>query len=111
MDAHAKVFELSRLLHERARLGIMSILAARDDDVEFTELVRLLKLTKGNLSLHLRKLEEAGYITVKKEFVKRISRTTYRATIAGRRDFTEYLCLLEEVIAGAKSNRGETEKK
>ena len=104
MDAHAKVFELSRLLHERARLGIMSILASRQDEVEFTELVRLLKLTKGNLSLHLRKLEEAGYITVKKEFVKRISRTTYRATPKGRGDFTEYLSLLEEIIDNAKSS-------
>ncbi len=109
MDDHAKVFELSRLLHERARLGIMSILAAREEEVEFTELVRLLKLTKGNLSLHLRKLEEAGYLTVKKEFVKRISRTTYRATLKGRRDFTEYLGLLEEIIANARSGEVEAE--
>jgi len=110
MDAHAKVFELSRLLHERARLGIMSILSSRQEEVEFTELVRLLKLTKGNLSLHLRKLEEAGYITVKKEFVKRIPRTTYRATTKGRGDFTEYLSLLEEVIAGARSGGVEAEE-
>ena len=110
MDAHAKVFELSRLLHERARLGIMSILAARNDAVEFTELVRLLKLTKGNLSLHLRKLEEAGYLSVKKEFVKRISRTTYRATPKGRRDFAEYLRLLEEIIIGARSGGAVSEE-
>ncbi len=111
MTDPTKVFELSKLLHERARLGIMSILSSRQKEMEFTELVRLLKLTKGNLSLHLRKLEEAGYITMKKEFVKRISRTTYLATPKGRGDFTEYLSLLEEVIAGAKSNGGDTEEK
>lgn len=97
-----KVFALSKIFHERARLGIMTVLVARKEPVEFTELLKTLKLTKGNLSLHLRKLEEEGYITVQKEFVGRVPRTTYLASTTGRRDFAAYLALLEEIIEGAK---------
>jgi len=97
-----KVFALSKVFHERARLGIMTMLVARKDPVEFTELLRALHLTKGNLALHLRKLEDEGYLSVTKGFVGRVPRTTYAATTTGRRDFAAYLALLEEIIAGAK---------
>ena len=57
---HSKVFALSKLFHERARLGIMTVLVASPDGVEFGELLDILKLTKGNLAVHASKLEEAG---------------------------------------------------
>lgn len=102
MSEATKVFALSKIFHERARLGIMSLLVTRRDGLDFNDLLKQLKLTKGNLALHVRKLEEEGYIDVTKEFVGRIPRTTYRVTQTGRRDFAAYLNLLEEVIAGAK---------
>lgn len=102
MSDPTKVFALSKIFHERARLGIMTMLVARKDPVEFNEIIKTLKLTKGNLALHVRKLEEQGYVSVSKDFVGRIPRTTYVATTTGRRDFAAYLALLEEIIAGAK---------
>ena len=98
----AKVLELSKLLHERARLAIMSTLVAREEGVEFNELLRDLGLTKGNLAVHVRKLEEAGYVEVDKRFVGRIPRTTYTLTPRGRREFGDYLDLLEGIIATAR---------
>jgi DNA-binding HxlR family transcriptional regulator len=102
MSDPTKVFALSKVFHERARLGLMTLLVARREGVDFTELLNQLKLTKGNLALHLRKLEEEGYIKVHKGFVRRMPRTTYSVTPTGQRDFSAYLALLEEVIAGAR---------
>ena len=102
MSDPARVFALSKLFHERARLGIMSALVARGDGIEFNEMLGMLNLTKGNLAVHVRRLEEAGYVEVKKDFVGRVPRTTYWATLAGKRDFAAYLALLEDIIAGAK---------
>ena len=99
----SKVFALSKVFHERARLGIMTVLASREDDVEFNELLKLLNLTKGNLAVHVSRLEEAGYLRVDKGFVGKVPRTTYRATTKGRRDFAAYLAVLEEVIATARA--------
>ncbi len=98
----AQVFALSKLFHERARLAIMTALVTSPSGVDFTQLLQTLKLTKGNLALHVRKLEEAGYVSVEKEFVGRVPRTTYSATATGRRDFGAYLSLLEDIISGAK---------
>ena len=89
--------ELDRLIHERARLGIISALAG-NDSLTFNDLKRLLKATDGNLSVHARKLEEAGYISCKKSFAGRIPRTDYRLTAAGRRALEQYLRDMEEVI-------------
>ena len=89
--------ELDRLIHERARLGIISALAG-NDSLTFNELKRLLKATDGNLSVHARKLEEAGYISCKKSFAGRIPRTDYRLTATGRRALEQYLRDMEEVI-------------
>lgn len=97
-----KVFALSKVFHERARLGIMTVLVSREDEVEFTELLGLLGLTKGNLAVHVSKLEEAGYLEVRKGFAGKIPRTAYLATDLGRRDFSDYLAILEEVIAQAR---------
>lgn len=89
--------ELDRLIHERARLGIISALAS-NESLTFNDLKRLLKASDGNLSVHARKLEEAGYISCRKSFAGRIPRTDYRLTAAGRRALEQYLRDLEEVI-------------
>lgn len=101
-----KALELSKLLHERARLGIMTVLCTREDEADFNELRSLLGLSKGNLAVHVSKLEAAGYVAVHKSFEGRIPRTTYRCTPLGRRHFDDYLQILEEVIAGARSVTG-----
>lgn len=102
MSDPTKVFALSKVFHERARLALMTYLSARPGGVEFSELLQQLKLTKGNLALHMRKLEEEGYVKVDKSFVGRVPRTVYTVTRAGQRDFSAYLALLEEIVAGAR---------
>src|SRR5207244_4734533 len=82
--AEKSPLELDRLIHERLRLGIISALAV-NDRLTFNELKRLLRTTDGNLSVHARKLEEAGYITCDKSFNGRVPRTEYSLTAAGRR--------------------------
>ena len=104
MDESSKVFALSKLFHERARLGIMTALVSRKGEVEFNVLLNTLKLTKGNLAVHISKLEDAGYVEVRKSFVGKVPRTTYRATPMGRRDFSAYLTILEDVIARARES-------
>jgi DNA-binding HxlR family transcriptional regulator len=89
--------DLDRLIHERLRLGIVSALAA-DDSLTFNELKKLLKTTDGNLSVHARKLEEAGYIVCKKSFEGRVPRTEYRLTTEGRRALEKYLNHMEALI-------------
>jgi len=93
--------ELDRLIHERARLGIISALAV-NDSLSFNDLKRLLQTTDGNLSVHARKLEEAGYISCRKFFEGRIPRTEYRLSAPGRRALEEYLRNMEEVIRVAR---------
>ena len=100
----SKVFALSKIFHERARLGIMTVLVAQKDEVDFNELLKLLKLTKGNLAVHITKLEEAGYVEVTKSFVGKIPRTSYRATSLGRKKFAAYLSVLEDVLTNARNN-------
>ena len=94
--------ELDRLIHERARLGIVSALAV-NDSLTFNDLKRLLRTTDGNLGMHARKLEDAGYISCRKSFEGRMPRTDYRLTASGRRAFEQYLRDMEEVI---RMNRG-----
>jgi DNA-binding transcriptional ArsR family regulator len=88
---------LDRVIHERARLGIVSVLAA-NETLTFTDLKQLLDLTDGNLSIHARKLEEAGYVTCTKRFEGRTPRTEFRLTIAGRRALTGYLDHMDALI-------------
>lgn len=99
---------LNPLIHQPTRLRIMAALIALDegDRVEFTFLQDLLGLTPGNLSVHLQKLEEAGYVVVEKGFVKRRPKTWVAATPEGREAFAAHVDALEEVLRQA---RGATE--
>ncbi len=93
--------ELNRLIHERLRLGIVSVLAV-NDQLTFNDLKRLLQTTDGNLSVHARKLEDAHYVTCDKMFEGRIPRTEYRLTAAGRRAFEKYLAHMEAIIKAVR---------
>jgi DNA-binding HxlR family transcriptional regulator len=86
-----------RLIHERLRLGIVSALAV-NDTLSFNELKQLMHATDGNLSVHARKLEEAGYIACAKSFAGRVPRTQYRLTATGRRALERYLDHMEALI-------------
>lgn len=85
--AHAA--DLDRLIHEPARLIVMALLFAAEE-ADFLYLLRESALTKGNLSSHLAKLEDAGYVSIQKGFVGKVSRTLCRLTPRGRRAFTTY---------------------
>ncbi len=89
--------ELDRLIHERIRLGIVSALAA-SDSLTFNELKQLLNTSDGNLSVHARKLEDAGYIEAIKSFDDRTPRTDYRLLDQGRTAMEKYLAQMEEII-------------
>jgi DNA-binding HxlR family transcriptional regulator len=91
--------QLDDRIHSRIRLAIMSILVGVEQ-AEFNFLKQQVKTTDGNLSIHLRKLEEAKYITVKKEFVERKSQSQYRITRKGRDAFAAYIAQLEKFIKG-----------
>ncbi|HEX9760627.1 MAG TPA: transcriptional regulator [Candidatus Acidoferrales bacterium] len=92
---------LDRLIHERTRLGIVSALAA-NESLTFNELKSLLGATDGNLSVHARKLEEAGYVACTKSFEGRMPRTEYRLTASGRRALERYLNHMEALIQAAR---------
>lgn len=86
-----------RLIHERVRMGIVSALAV-NECLSFPELKKLLNTTDGNVSVHARKLEEAGYISCNKTFEGRVPRTEYRLTAAGRKALDKYLSHMEALI-------------
>jgi DNA-binding MarR family transcriptional regulator len=88
---------LDRVIHERTRLGILSALAV-NASLAFSELKQLLKATDGNLSVHARKLEDAGYISCTKSFAGRVPKTEYRLMPAGRRALEKYLDHMEALI-------------
>jgi len=88
---------IDEIIHGRLRLGVMVYLA--DAEVaDFTELKTALDATQGNLSVHLKKLEEAGYVAIEKTFVERKPLTRIRITPAGRRAFTAYLAAMGRLI-------------
>ena len=89
--------DFDRLIHERMRLAIVSALAA-NPSLTFNELKSLLKTTDGNLSVHARKLEEAGYVACAKSFEGRIPKTEYRLTAAGKRAFEKYIDHMEALV-------------
>ena len=93
--------KLDRLIHDRLRLGILSALAV-NPSLTFTEMRKLLETTDGNLSVHARKLEDAGYVAVTKSFAGRIPRTDYRMTAAGRRALERYLDHMEALIQATR---------
>jgi DNA-binding HxlR family transcriptional regulator len=93
--------ELDRVIHERMRLGIVSALAS-SDSLSFNELKALLGTTDGNLSVHARKLEEAGYIECTKSFAGRVPKTEYRLTTPGRRALERYIDHMEALIRATR---------
>ena len=93
--------DLNRLLHEPIRLGIVSALAA-NSSLTFNDLKKLLKTTDGNLSVHARKLEDAGYISCEKSFEGRMPKTEYALTAAGRAALEKYLNHMEALIHAMK---------
>ena len=92
---------LDRLIHEKVRLGIVSALAA-SGPMTFNELKALLKASDGNISVHARKLEEAGYLTCTKEFVGRVPRSEYKLTREGRAALEKYLDHLEALVGAIR---------
>lgn len=92
---------LDRLIHERLRLGIVSALAV-NASLSFNELKALMRATDGNLSVHARRLEEAGYISCSKSFAGRVPRTDYRLTAMGRRALERYLEHMEALIQATR---------
>jgi DNA-binding MarR family transcriptional regulator len=96
--------ELDKLIHERMRLGIISALAA-NKSLTFNDLKGLLNTTDGNVSVHARKLEEAGYLTCEKSFNGRIPLTEYRITETGREALNRYLNHMEALIRAMKNAR------
>lgn len=92
---------LDRVIHERMRLGIVSALAV-NASLTFKELKDLLGTTDGNLSVHARKLEEAGYLHCTKSFDGRVPRTEYKLTAGGRRALEKYVEQMEHVIRAVK---------
>ncbi|HWP03003.1 MAG TPA: transcriptional regulator [Gemmatimonadaceae bacterium] len=93
----ATLASLDRLIHERVRLGIVSALAV-NESLTFNELKSLVRATDGNISVHARKLEEAGYVACVKSFDGRVPRTVYRLTAEGRRALERYLEHMESII-------------
>jgi DNA-binding MarR family transcriptional regulator len=92
-----------RIIHERARLGIVSALSV-NESLTFNELKQLLNTTDGNVSVHARKLEDAGYINCTKTFEGRMPRTEYSLTPAGRRALEKYLNHMEALIRAMREH-------
>lgn len=89
--------QIDDIIHSRIRLAIISLLISVEE-AEFNFIKEKVNTTDGNLSVHIKKLEEAGYVSVKKEFIDRKPRTTYALTKNGRKAFEDYLDNLENLI-------------
>jgi DNA-binding MarR family transcriptional regulator len=89
--------QLDRVIHEKGRLAIMSMLAA-SPELSFTELRDALEMTDGNLTSHLRTLQEAGYVSVSKSYENNRPLTTSSLTAAGKKAFASYVNLLEQIV-------------
>jgi DNA-binding HxlR family transcriptional regulator len=100
-SAGPEALNLDPVIHERVRLGIISALAV-NDTLSFNDLKKLLEITDGNLSVHARKLEDAGYVRCTKSFVGRQPRTEFKLTPTGRRALESYLEQMESVIRSTR---------
>ncbi len=89
--------QLDRVIHEKGRLAIMSMLAA-SPELSFTDLRGTLSMTDGNLTTHIRTLQESGYVAVAKSYRNNRPLTTCSLTAAGRKAFTDYVDLLEQIV-------------
>ncbi len=94
---------LDRVIHQPVRLALVSALAV-NEELSFVELKALLEVSDGNLSVHARKLEEAGYVRCDKKFVGRTPRSAYRLTSAGRAVLEKYLAHMEAVIGAVRGS-------
>ena len=94
--------KLDRVIHEKGRLAIMSMLAA-STELSFTEMRDALGMTDGNLTTHIRALQQEGYVSVAKSYQNRRPLTTCSLTPAGRKAFTQYIDLLEKIVRQNKS--------
>ena len=92
---------LDRVIHEKARLGVLTSLMAHPKGLAFADLKQLCGLTDGNLSRHLQVLHDAGLVDVRKGYERNRPHTTCRLTAAGRKRFLEYLSVLEQVVRDA----------
>ncbi|MBN8730399.1 MAG: transcriptional regulator [Acidobacteria bacterium] len=99
-----KVVALDRTIHEPMRLGIISALAV-NESLTFNELKSLLGVTDGNLSVHARKLEEAGFVECTKSFAGRVPRTDYKVTAEGRAALEKYVGHMESILRATKGQR------
>jgi len=93
--------QLDRVIHERGRLAIMSMLAA-SPELSFTELRDTLEMTDGNLTTHMRTLQESGYVSIAKSYRNRRPLTTISLTPTGRQAFANYIALLEQIVKQTK---------
>jgi len=93
--------QLDRVIHEKGRLAIMSMLAATPE-LSFTELRDTLEMTDGNLTSHMRTLQEAGYVSVAKSYENNRPLTTCSLTAAGKKAFANYVDLLEQILQQTK---------
>jgi DNA-binding transcriptional ArsR family regulator len=92
---------LDRVIHERARLGVLTSLIGQPKGLAFGDLRRLCELTDGNLNRHIATLQEAGLVEVTKQFERNRPLTTCRITDLGRERYMEYLAVLEQVVRDA----------
>jgi DNA-binding MarR family transcriptional regulator len=100
---------LDRVIHEKARLGVLTSLVAHPKGLLFGDLKQLCKLTDGNLSRHLQVLEEAGLVDIAKSFANNRPQTVCRITAEGRKRYLRYLDVLEQVVRDASAAaKGET---
>jgi DNA-binding HxlR family transcriptional regulator len=99
----ADAVRLDGVIHERVRLAIISALAV-NESLSFNDLKKLLEVSDGNLSVHARKLEDAGYVRCTKSFVGRQPRTEYKLSATGRRALESYLEQMESVIRATRSS-------
>ena len=97
----ASLDALDETIHQKVRLGIMSALMA-NGECDFRFLRDTLSVTDGNLSIHIARLDEAGYVATRKEFVSRKPHTTYTPTNEGREAFRTYLAALERIVESSR---------
>lgn len=100
------ILQTDTLLSDRVRMVIMATLAAAKNPLDFNSLIDILGVSKGNLSSHVRKLDEAGFVNVNKEFVERKPRTTYTVTKKGKKALNDYLQMVETLLVMSQTKGG-----
>lgn len=96
--------QLDKVIHEKSRMAIMSMLAG-SPELSFTELRNSLKMTDGNLTTHIRRLQKSGYVSVSKSFRENRPLTTCSLTVSGIRAFNDYVTLLERIVKQAQRSK------